>query len=114
MGVVTFVFGLALLTFSKILSYPAAIVPEVQPYATQSIFSSGKISSVTLEIFNPGEIIKGVVERISYPIQADTEVGSVMQYAIITVRGTRQPVISDITSVMTPGISAFGIMRYGA
>ena len=37
-----------------------------------------------------------------------------MQYAIITVRGTRQPVISDITSVMTPGISAFGIMRYGA
>ena len=59
-------------------------------------------------------IIKGVVERISYPIQADTEVGSVMQYAIITVRGTRQPVISDITSVMTPGISAFGIMRYGA
>ena len=71
-------------------------------------------SSVTLEIFNPGEIIKGVVERISYPIQANTEVGSVMQYAIITVRGTRQPVISDITSVMTPGISAFGIMRYGA
>ena len=71
-------------------------------------------TSVTLEIFNPGEIIKGVVERISYPIQADTEVGSVMQYAIITVRGTRQPVISDITSVMTPGISAFGIMRYGA
>lgn len=37
-----------------------------------------------------------------------------MQYAIITVRGTRQPVISDITSVMTPGISVFGIMRYGA
>ena len=71
-------------------------------------------SSVTLEIFNPGEIIKGVVERISYPIQTNTEVGSVMQYAIITVRGTRQPVISDITSVMTPGISAFGIMRYGA
>ena len=71
-------------------------------------------TSVTLEIFNPGEIIKGVLERISYPIQADTEVGSVMQYAIITVRGTRQPVISDITSVMTPGISAFGIMRYGA
>ena len=71
-------------------------------------------TSVTLEIFNPGEIIKGVVERISYPIQADTEVGSVMQYAIITVRGTRQPVISDITSEMTPGIAAFGIMRYGA
>ncbi len=71
-------------------------------------------TSVTLEIFNPGEIIKGVVERISYPIQAEPEVGSVMQYAIITVRGTRQPVISDITSEMTPGIAAFGIMRYGA
>lgn len=71
-------------------------------------------TSVTLEIYSPGEIIKGVVERISYPITANTERGSVMQYAIITVRGTRQPVISDITSVMTPGISAFGIMRYGA
>jgi len=71
-------------------------------------------TSVTLEIFSPGEIIKGVVERISYPIQANVERGSVMQYAIITVRGTRQPVISDITSEMTPGISAFGIMRYGA
>ena len=71
-------------------------------------------TSVTLEIYSPGEIIKGVVERISYPIQSNVERGSVMQYAIITVRGTRQPVISDITSVMTPGISAFGIMRYGA
>jgi hypothetical protein len=71
-------------------------------------------TSVTLEMYNPGEIIKGVVERISYPIQANVERGSVMHYAIITVRGTRQPVISDITSVMTPGISAFGIMRYGA
>jgi hypothetical protein len=71
-------------------------------------------TSVTLEIFSPGEIIKGVVERISYPIQANVERGSVMQYAIITVRGTRQPVISDITSEMTPGIAAFGIMRYGA
>ena len=71
-------------------------------------------TSVTCEIFNPGEIIKGVVERISYPVQTDTEVGSVLQYAIITVRGTRQPVISDITSEMTTGIAAFGIMRYGA
>jgi len=71
-------------------------------------------TSVTLEIYSPGEIIKGVVERISYPIQANVERGSVMHYAIITVRGTRQPVISDITSEMTPGISAFGIMRYGA
>ena len=71
-------------------------------------------SSVTLEIYSPSEVIKGVVERISYPIQSNPERGSVLQYAIITVRGTRQPVISDITSIHTPGIAAFGIMRYGA
>ena len=44
--------------------------------------------SVTLELFDPAEIIKGVVERISYPINSNVERGSVTQYAIITVRGT--------------------------
>ena len=37
-GVVTFASGLAKFTFSFITSYPAATVPDVQPYATQSIF----------------------------------------------------------------------------
>ena len=70
--------------------------------------------SVTLELFNPAEIIRGVVERISYPVQSNTERGSVTQYAIITVRGTRQPVLEDVTTIHVTGISAYGIMRFGA
>ena len=70
--------------------------------------------SVTLEIFEPAEIIKGVVEQISYPIQSNDVVGSDTHYAIITVRGTRQGTIEEVTSIHTPGIAAWGIMRYGA
>ena len=70
--------------------------------------------SVTLEIFEPAEIIKGVVEQISYPIQSNDVVGSDTHYAIITVRGTRQGTIEEVTSIHTPGIASWGIMRYGA
>ena len=70
--------------------------------------------SVTLEIFEPTEIIRGVVEQISYPIQSNDVVGSDTQYAIITVRGTRQATIEDVTSINTTGIAAYGIMRFGA
>ena len=70
--------------------------------------------SVTLELFDPAEIIKGVVERISYPINSNVERGSVTQYAIITVRGTRQPTITDVTSTHVFGINALGIMRFGS
>jgi len=70
--------------------------------------------SVTLELYDPAEIIRGVVERISYPINSNVERGSVTQYAIITVRGTRQPTISDVTSVNVFGINALGFVRFGA
>ena len=70
--------------------------------------------SVTLELFDPAEIIKGVVERISYPINSNVERGSVTQYAIITVRGTRQPVVTDVTSTELFGIQALGFIRFGA
>ena len=70
--------------------------------------------SVTLELFDPSEIIRGVVERISYPINSNVERGSVTQYAIITVRGTRQPTITDVTDADVFGINALGIMRFGA
>ena len=70
--------------------------------------------SVTLELFDPAEIIKGVVERISYPINSNVERGSVTQYAIITVRGTRQPTITDVTSTHVFGINALGTMRFGS
>tara|TARA_B100001939_G_scaffold3860_1_gene3659 strand:+ start:167 stop:2140 length:1974 start_codon:yes stop_codon:yes gene_type:complete len=70
--------------------------------------------SVTLQIFGPDEIIRGVVERISYPVNIDVERGSALQYAILTIRGTRQPVLEDVTTIHVTGISAFGIMRFGA
>tara|TARA_B100000212_G_scaffold281932_1_gene221979 strand:+ start:1906 stop:3870 length:1965 start_codon:yes stop_codon:yes gene_type:complete len=70
--------------------------------------------SVTLELFEPEEVIKGVVEQISYPIQTNEAVGSDTQYAIITVRGTRQGTIEEVTSIHTPGIASWGIMRFGA
>ena len=70
--------------------------------------------SVTLELFDPSEIIRGVVERISYPINSNVERGSVTQYAIITVRGTRQPTITDVTSTEVFGINALGLIRFGS
>jgi len=70
--------------------------------------------SVTLELFQPEETIRGVVEQISYPIQTNDAVGSDTMYAIITVRGTRQGTIEEVTSIHTPGIASWGIMRFGA
>ena len=71
-------------------------------------------NSVTLSLFEPKEIIRGVIEQISYPIQSNEVVGSDTHYAIITVRGTRQTALEDVTSIHVTGIAAFGQMRYGA
>ena len=71
-------------------------------------------SSVTLELFDPKEIVRGVVEQISYPINSNVERGSVTQYAIITVRGTRQPDVTELSSNMVFGISPLGQIRFGA
>ena len=53
-------------------------------------------------------------KRISYPINSNVERGSVTQYAIITVRGTRQPTVTDVTSSNVFGINALGFMRFGS
>ena len=68
---------------------------------------------VTLEIYEPAEVIRGVVEQITYPVTSITEVGSVTQYGIITIRGTRQEVYGTVTSGNALAINAFGIMRFG-
>ena len=70
-------------------------------------------NAVTLELYDPAEIVRGVVEKISYPIQSNPNVGSVTQYAILTVRGTRQQTFSQVTSGDIPGVKGFSIMRYG-
>ena len=70
-------------------------------------------NAVTLELYDPAEIIRGVVEKISYPIQNNPNIGSVTQYAILTVRGTRQQTFSQVTSGDIPGVKGFAIMRFG-
>lgn len=68
---------------------------------------------VTLEIYDPREVIRGVVEKISYPIQSNPNIGSVTQYAILTVRGTRQGASSPVTSGDIFGVNKFAVMRFG-
>ena len=70
-------------------------------------------NAVTLELYDPAEIVRGVVEKISYPIQSNPNVGSVTQYAILTVRGTRQGTFSQVTSGDIPAVKGFAIMRFG-
>ena len=70
--------------------------------------------AVTLEIFNPNEVIRGVVESISYPVIEDAERGSVTQTAILTVRGTRQQTVTQPTSVHLFGGEVLGKIRFGA
>jgi len=68
---------------------------------------------VTLEIYDPSEVIRGVVESIQYPIQSNPDYGSVTQYAIITIRGTRQEVYGTVTSGNILGINGYSVMRFG-
>lgn len=68
---------------------------------------------VTLEIYDPAEVIRGVVESVQYPIQSNPDYGSVTQYAIITIRGTRQEVYGTVTSGNILGINAYSVMRFG-
>jgi len=71
-------------------------------------------SSVTLELFDPAEVIRGVVESIQYPITGQlAEVGSVTQYAIITVRGTRQEIYGNVTSGNIFAVNSFAKVRFG-
>ena len=70
-------------------------------------------NAVTLELYDPAEIIRGVVEKITYPIISNPNIGSVTQYAILTVRGTRQQTFSQITSGDILGGKGFAIMRFG-
>jgi len=69
--------------------------------------------AVTLEIFDPNEVIRGVVESISYPVQSNTERGSVTQIAVLTVRGTRQTTVTQPSSVHLFGVEVLGEVRFG-
>ena len=69
--------------------------------------------AVTLEIFDPSEVIRGVVEQISYPVISNSERGSVTQIALLTIRGTRQQTVTQPTSVHLFGGEILGEVRFG-
>ena len=70
--------------------------------------------AVTLEVYDPAEVIRGVVESIQYPITGQyANVGSVTQYAIITIRGTRQEIYGSVTSGNIFALNRYGVMRFG-
>ena len=64
-------------------------------------------------MFQPKETIRGVVEQISYPIVSNNNLGSDTLYAIITIRGTRQPLTTEVSSIEVLGINALGLTRFG-
>lgn len=70
--------------------------------------------AITLQIFQPNEVIRGVVERVTYPISGSEVIGSDFTFAIITVRGTRQPTISPVSSEVVLGVGQLGEVRFGA
>ena len=71
-------------------------------------------NAVTLEVYDPAEIIRGVVESIQYPITGEySDVGSVTQYAILTIRGTRQELYGTVTSGNLYAVNEYGVMRFG-
>ena len=70
--------------------------------------------AVTLEVYDPAEVIRGVVESIQYPITGQyANIGSVTQYAIITIRGTRQEIYGSVTSGNIFALNRYGVMRFG-
>jgi len=68
---------------------------------------------VTLEVYDPSEVIRGVVESIRYPVTSNPNIGSVTHYAIITIRGTRQEVYGTVTSGDAYALNSYGIIRFG-
>lgn len=70
--------------------------------------------SVTLTVFKPNEIIRGIVENVTLPVQEITKLGSTMVFCTIQVRGQRQAAgTGEVTSLGALGIGRLGINRYG-
>ena len=68
--------------------------------------------SVTLELYSPQEVIRGVVESVAYPVINDANIGSVTQFCTVRIRGVRA---EDVSSLFTNtiGIGALGVVRLG-
>ena len=68
--------------------------------------------SVTLTLYEPSEIIRGVVESVQYPISEKSEVGSVTQFCLLRVRGVRA---DDAATIVTRllGVGKLGVAGLG-
>ena len=68
--------------------------------------------SVTLTLYEPSEIIRGVVESVQYPISERSEVGSVTQFCLLRVRGVRA---EDAATIVTRllGVGKLGVAGLG-
>tara|TARA_Y100000389_G_scaffold198997_1_gene236553 strand:+ start:1369 stop:3357 length:1989 start_codon:yes stop_codon:yes gene_type:complete len=70
--------------------------------------------SVTLTLFKPDEIVRGIVENVTLPIQEITKLGSTMVFCTIQVRGQRQAsATGEVTSLGALGIGRLGIHQFG-
>ncbi len=70
--------------------------------------------SVTLTIYKPNEIIRGIVENVTLPIQEITKLGSTMVFCTIQVRGQRQAAgTGEVSSLGALGIGRLGVHRFG-
>ena len=68
--------------------------------------------SVTLEIYDPAETIRGVVESVAYPIINNASIGSVTQYCTVRVKGVRAVNVTTANSNIL-GIGTIGVVRLG-
>jgi len=68
--------------------------------------------SVTLQLYEPSEIIRGVVEFVQYPVFERSEVGSVTQFCLLRVRGVRA---EDTATIVTRllGVGQLGVAGLG-
>ena len=68
--------------------------------------------SVTLQLYEPSEIIRGVVEFVQYPISERSEQGSVTQFCLLRVRGVRA---EDTATIVTRllGVGQLGVAGLG-
>jgi hypothetical protein len=70
--------------------------------------------SVTLTLFKPDEIVRGIVENVTLPIQEITKLGSTMVFCTIQVRGQRQAsATGEVISLGALGIGRLGIHQFG-
>ena len=68
--------------------------------------------SITLEIYDPAETIRGVVESVAYPVINNANIGSVTQYCTVRVKGVRAVNVTTSDSNIL-GIGAIGVVRLG-